>query len=98
MMPDNDPDESTLSDAESIAYRAIAFIAADQTYLSDFLSRSGVTPERLPTLLESRDFLAGVLDHLLDDESLLMAFCGNAGLDPSDILPARKALAPFWQM
>jgi hypothetical protein len=91
-------DICVIEDAESLAYRAIAFIAADQAYLSDFLTRTGVAQERLPELLESRDFLVAVLDHLLGDESLLLAFCGNAGIDPSEVLPARKALSPFWQM
>ncbi len=91
-------DNCVIEDAEALAYRAIAFIAADKAYLSDFLSRTGVVQERLPELLESHDFLAAVLDHLLGDESLLLAFCGNAGFDPSEILPARKALAPFWHM
>lgn len=97
-MNKTETDETAVETAEALAYRALAFIAADQAYLSDFLSRSGVSPERLPELLESRDFLAGVLDHVLGDESLLLAFCGNAGIDPSEILPARKALSPYWQM
>ncbi len=84
--------------AEALAYRGLAFIAADQAYLSDFLSRSGIEQEALPELLESRDFLVGILDHLLGDESLLLAFCGNAGIDPSEVLPARRTLAPFWPM
>lgn len=79
--------------AEALAFRAVAFIAADQAYLAEFLSQSGVSPDALAELIESRAFLTGVLDHLMADESLLLAFCGNAGLDPSDVMPARNALS-----
>jgi len=98
MMNKPETDAFVIEAAEALAYRALAFIAADQSYLSDFLSRSGVTTDQLPQLLESRDFLVGILDHLLGDESVLLAFCGNASIDPSEILRARKALGPFWQM
>lgn len=96
LKPETDP--CTIEAAEALAYRALAFIAGDQAYLSDFLSRSGVSPDRLAELLENREFLVGVLDHLLGDEPLLLSFCGNAGVDPTEVLPARKALSPFWQM
>lgn len=81
-----------LEAAEALAFRAIAFIAADEAYLTDFLNRSGVSPHTLADYLEDRDFLTGVLDHLLSDESLLLAFCGNAGIDPTDISRAHQTL------
>ncbi|RIA47768.1 DUF3572 domain-containing protein [Dichotomicrobium thermohalophilum] len=83
-----------LDAAEALAFRAVAFIASDDAYLADFLSRSGLSPQSLAESIEDRAFLTGVLDHLLADESLLLAFCGNAGIDPADILPARNALSP----
>lgn len=80
-------------DAEAMAYRAVAFIASDESYLADFLSRSGLGPRDLAELIEDRAFLTGVLDHLLADETLLLAFCGNASIDPADVQPARNALS-----
>ncbi len=80
-------------DAEAMAFRAVAFIASDESYLADFLSRSGLGPRDLAELIEDRAFLTGVLDHLLADEPLLLAFCGNASIDPADIQPARNALS-----
>jgi hypothetical protein len=80
-------------DAEAMAFRAVAFIASDESYLADFLSRSGLGPQDLAELIEDRAFLTGVLDHLLADEPLLLAFCGNASIDPSDVQPARNALS-----
>lgn len=89
----SNPKSLDLDAAEALAFRAVAFIASDGAYLADFLSRSGLAPNALSGLIEDRSFLAGVLDHLLADESLLLAFCGNAGIDPADIQPARNALS-----
>ncbi len=82
-----------LDAAEALAFRAVAFIASEEAYLADFLSRSGLSPQALSDLVEDRSFLTGVLDYLLADESVLLAFCGNAGIDPADIQPARNALS-----
>ncbi|MFN3348984.1 DUF3572 family protein [Pseudorhodoplanes sp.] len=38
-------------------------------------------------------FLAGVLDHLSERESVLLAFAQEAGLRPEQILQARDTLA-----
>lgn len=84
---------SRVEAAETIALQAFAYIAANDQHLSRFLALTGTVPDRLTTELMSKSFLLGVLDHLLSDESLLLAFCANAGLDPSRILPARQALA-----
>jgi len=85
--------EYSVDAAEALAYRAVAFIVSDQNYTADFLSRSGLSPEGLAGAIESRQFLAGVLDHLLSDESLLLAFCGNTGIDPGEVFPARNVLS-----
>ena len=37
-------------------------------------------------------FLAGVLEHMLGDESLLIAFATSAGIDPAEVARARSAL------
>jgi len=78
--------------AEAVAFRAVAFVVSNDEYLADFARRSGVCPSLFPDMIENREFLVGILDHLLADESLLLAFCGNADIDPSDILPVRDAL------
>lgn len=85
--------QSRVEAAETIALQAFAYIAADDQHLSRFVALTGTAPDQLSQELSSRAFLLGVLDHLLSDESLLLAFCGNAGLDPARIFPARQALA-----
>jgi hypothetical protein len=38
-----------------------------------------------------------VLEHMLADESLLVAFADSAGINPADIARARGALGGHWE-
>jgi hypothetical protein len=78
--------------AESLAIQALAFIAEDPDRLGAFLAASGIGPDAIRAAAREPGFLAGVLDHMLGDESLLLAFSGSAGLDPASIARARRAL------
>jgi uncharacterized protein DUF3572 len=79
--------------AESLAIQALAFLAEEPQRLADFLSLSGIGPQTIRRAAADPAFLAGVLDHVAADESLLLAFAGGAGVDPGDIGKARAALA-----
>jgi len=76
-------------EAEVIALKALAFLATDATRLSRFLVLSGVDLDGLRTAASSREFLAGLLNHLLEDESLLLTFTAEQELDPR--IPALAA-------
>ena len=76
-------------EAEVIALKALAFLAADQTRLSRFLALSGVDLDGLRAAASSPEFLVGLLNHLLEDESLLLTFAAEQELDPR--LPAIAA-------
>ena len=82
-------DEAT---AEDIAARAFGFLAEDRVRITRFLSLTGIGPEALPALAGERAFLAGVLDHLMGDDALILTFCANAGIEPRDVLRAHRAL------
>jgi hypothetical protein len=69
-------------EAEVIALRALAFLASDVSRLGRFLALSGIDPADMREAAASRLFLAGVLNHLLQDESLLLSFVGDQDLDP----------------
>ena len=43
------------------------------------------------------NFLAGVLEHILADETLLIAFANTAGIDPAEVARARQALGKVWE-
>jgi hypothetical protein len=78
--------------AELLAIQALAFLAADQGRLNRFLMASGIAPQQLRRAAAEPEFLAGILDHLGGEEALLLAFAENAGIDPSDVARARRAL------
>ncbi len=83
--------------AEMLAVQALAFIAEDPERMGAFLGATGIAPETIRDAARSPDFLGGVLEHMLADESLLLAFADGAGLDPAEIAQARSALGGQWE-
>jgi len=78
--------------AEILAIQALSFIAEEPERLAAFLAATGLASEAIRDAARQPDFLAGVLDHMLGDESLLVAFADSAGIDPADVARARVAL------
>ncbi len=72
--------------AEVVALKALAFLALEADRLGRFLGLTGMGPEQVRERCSDPEFLAGVLDHVLSDETLLIAFVEERGLDP--LLPA----------
>jgi hypothetical protein len=72
------PGPTSPETAELLAIQALAFIAQEPERLNGFLSVTGI--------------LGGVLEHMLGDESLLIAFAEAAGIDPAEIARARQTL------
>jgi lambda repressor-like predicted transcriptional regulator len=79
--------------AEEIAANALAFLAADAARMMQFLETTGVSLDDLRRDAGSPRMLTAVLDHLVQDESLLLVFTSSIGLPPEDIGPARDMLA-----
>jgi hypothetical protein len=85
--------QSASSDfAQSLAVRALAFIAADSDRLGRFLSLTGLGPDNLRTAAADPAFLGSVLDYLVADEELLVGFAADAGLKPEVVARAHDAL------
>jgi hypothetical protein len=78
--------------AEMLAIQALAFIAEETDRLDGFLALTGLERERIREAAREPSFLAGVLEHMLGDESLLVAFSQRAGIDPTEIARASSAL------
>jgi hypothetical protein len=87
---DNGKDASS---ANEIAVQALVFMAEDNERLGRFLALSGLDPRTIREAARDPGFLVGVLDHLMGDEQLLVAFAAGSGLRPQDIAHARAALA-----
>lgn len=81
-------------DAEALAIDALGFLAADETRLVPFLGVTGLSLADIRQQAGSLEFLAGVLDFLMSDDSLLLVFASHKGLDPNLIAAARHALLP----
>jgi hypothetical protein len=88
---------ATREAAEILAIQALAFIAEEPERLAGFLAVTGLTAERIRESASEPDFLAGVLEHMLADESLLIAFAEHAGIDPADVARARNGLGTNWE-
>jgi hypothetical protein len=91
------PSSRTREAAETLAIAALAFIAAEPERLEGFLGATGLTVDRLRESASAPDFLGGVLEHMLTDESLLLAFADSAAIDPAEIARARGALGGNWE-
>ena len=91
------PSPAMRETAEMLAIQALGFIAAEPERLEAFLGATGLTLERLRESATQPDFLAGVLEHMLADESLLLAFADSAAIDPAAVARARNALGGNWE-
>ena len=91
------PSSAAREAAEMLAIQALSFIAEEPERLNGFLNATGLTLDRLRESATARDFLAGVLEHMLADESLLLAFADSAAIDPAGVSRARIALGSTWE-
>jgi hypothetical protein len=91
------PSRQSRKAAEMLAIQALGFIAEDPQSLGRFLDVSGLTADQIRTAAHEPGFLAGVLEHMLGDESLLVAFAQSAGIDPADVTRAASALGGRWE-
>ena len=91
------PSSAAREAAETLAIAALAFIAEEPERLNGFLNATGLTADGLRELANAPDFLAGVLEHMLGDESLLLAFADRAAIDPAAVGRARNALGGNWE-
>jgi hypothetical protein len=83
--------------AETIAIQALAYIAEEPERLNGFLAATGIDAPAIRNAAHEPGFLAGVLEHMLGDENLLLAFADSAGIDPESVARARAALGTQWQ-
>jgi hypothetical protein len=80
-------------DPELLAIDALGFLAEDVERLGRFLALTGIAPETLRDAARAPGFLAAVLDHLAQDEALVLAFAANRQVAPERVLAARDRLA-----
>jgi hypothetical protein len=91
------PSRPTRETAEMLAVQALSFIAEEPQSLSRFLDTSGISVVQIRTAAAEPRFLAGVLEYMLSDETLLRAFADQAGIDPAELAHAASALGGAWE-
>lgn len=86
--------------AQTVALQALGWLAAQDEAFDAFLGASGLGPSDLRDRAAEPEMMGAVLDFLLSDEALLVAFCAEVGLPPETPMQARAALpggdVPFW--
>lgn len=82
----------TQDHAETLALRALGWLAANDDLMPVFLGASGASVEDLKTRASDPAFLLSVLDFLTMDDAWIMAFCDGAGLPYEAPMQARHAL------
>lgn len=83
----------TTADAETLALRALGFLAAEPERIEPFLSATGLNPANLRAAASEPCFLSAVLDHIAGSDSLLLEFAENLRLNPEIVASARQLLA-----
>jgi hypothetical protein len=91
------PSQPSRQAAETLAIQALAFIAEEPERLGAFIAAIGIGPDRIRDAARAPDFLAGVLEHMLGDESLLVAFADGAGIGPAEVARAHSVLGKAWE-
>jgi len=87
------PSSGAQEAAEALAVQALNYVAQDPVRLAWFLALSGLEAGSIRAAAAESGFLAGVLSHLGDDETLLRAFAADAGIAPAEVDRARRILA-----
>lgn len=87
------PHPITSEEAQTLALKALAFLASEPERLERFLAVTGLGPATLRSAAQEPGFLLGVLDHLCASDSLLLEFAGNLHLKPEMVAQARETLA-----
>jgi len=86
--------------AQTIALQALGWIAANDDLFPAFLTATGASLTELRTRAADPQFLAAVLDFLLQEDAWVLDFCGQNGLPPASLQAARAALPggdlPHW--
>ncbi|MGE0723820.1 MAG: DUF3572 domain-containing protein [Alphaproteobacteria bacterium] len=80
------------AEAEALALRALAWIAADDERLDRFLALTGIDLATLRSRAAEPAMLGGVLECLLGDERWVTAFAADAEIDPLAVARARRLL------
>ena len=81
-----------LDAAQTLALGALSFILNEDSLRDRFLALSGMTAEDMRVHINESDFLASVLDFLVNHEPDLIAYAEQSGEKPEQIVTAWRRL------
>ncbi|MDB5569392.1 MAG: hypothetical protein JWN93_575 [Hyphomicrobiales bacterium] len=85
--------ENQIEKAETLAFVALGFLAADEDRLNAFLAVSGLDPGALREAAAEPGFAAGVLDYVCSDDQLVLGLAAQENVTPESIGAAQRLLA-----
>lgn len=84
---------SQVEAAREVALGALAYLAGDPEHIGPFLAESGLSPADLRGVAASAAFHVALLDYMINRQDLLIAYAGEAEIDPGHVVAAREILA-----
>ena len=78
--------------AETIGAQAFSWVTDDADRLNAFMAMTGASPADVVQNINSAAFLGTVLDYVLTEDALVMAFCDTCNLPYAAVLQARGLL------
>ncbi|GLK71780.1 DUF3572 domain-containing protein [Ancylobacter dichloromethanicus] len=78
--------------ARQVALGALSFLAGDPERIGPFLAESGLSPADLRGVAGSTAFHVALLDYMINRQELLIAYAGEAEIDPGHVVAAREIL------
>jgi hypothetical protein len=87
------PRRDETAGAEHLCAQALAYLASDEERMWRFFDLTGLSPDTIREVAGTPGFALAVLDHLLGDEQLLLAFAADSSVDPAAVMKTRSRLA-----
>lgn len=78
--------------AETIALRALAWLAGNEDLMPVFLAATGASVDDLKIRAQETEFLGSILDFILMDDAWIIGFCTDDNLPNEAPMMARAAL------
>jgi hypothetical protein len=78
--------------AETLAAQAFSWVTGDADRLNAFMNMTGAAPADVVRNITQPAFLGTVLDYILTEDALVMAFCDSVALPYTAVMQARALL------
>jgi hypothetical protein len=78
--------------AETMALKAVQFILTNDKIKENLLTATGILPSDFQKSIKDQEFLAGILDFLLENEEYLIEFCSQFTIKPEEPAKVRQLL------